>query len=225
MTIGFMALKAMLNIWSLAALALVLPAQVLAADIAVTALFNGKAVIVVDNGRPRTLSVGEITPDGVKLLSATSESAVIEFGGKRQTLLLGQGTRLGGGTPVSTSGQVTLSVGAGGHFWAPGAINGVSIRFLVDTGATSIALSSETAKRIGLDYASGLRVGVRTASGTTTGHRISLDTVRVGDITLTNVEALVLEGRYPQEALLGMSFLSRTQMKRDGDTLTLVRRY
>ena len=202
---------------------LVLPA--FAADIAVTALFNGKAVIVVDNGRPLTLSVGDTTPDGVKLLSATSESAVVEYAGKRQTLLLGQGTRLGAGASAGASGQVTLTVGAGGHFWASGAINGLSVRFLVDTGATSIALSSESAKRLGLDYAAGVRVGVRTASGSTSGHRITLDTVRVGDITLNNVEALVLEGRYPQDALLGMSFLSRTQMKRDGDTLTLVRRY
>jgi len=97
--------------------------------------------------------------------------------------------------------------------------------FLVDTGATSIALSSEAARRMGLNYTSGARVPVRTASAQMTGYKISLDSVRVGDITLNNVEALVLEGRYPEEALLGMSFLSRTQMKRDGDTLTLVRRY
>ena len=204
-----------------------LPLTASAADIAVTALFSGKAVIVVDNGKPRTLSVGTTTPEGVKLVSASSEAAVVEYEGKRQTLLLGQGTRLGAGasSPGAGSGQVTLTVGAGGHFWANGAINGVAIRFLVDTGATSIALSSETAKRLGLNYTAGTRVGVRTANAQTTGFRVMLDSVRVGDITLTNVEAMVLEGRYPEEALLGMSFLGRTQMKRDGDTLTLVRRY
>ena len=212
---------------SLAALLLVLSLAAHATDIAVTALFSGKAVIVVDNGKPRTLSVGDITPEGVKLVSASSESAVVEYAGKRQTLMLGQGTRLGAGIPASgnTVGQVTLSVGAGGHFWANGAINGMTIRFLVDTGATSIALSSDTARRLGLNYTAGARVPVRTASAQMSGYRIALDNVRVGDITLTNVEALVLEGRYPEEALLGMSFLSRTQMKRDGDTLTLVRRY
>lgn len=212
---------------SLAALLLLLPLAARAADISVTALFNGKAVIVVDNGKPRTLSVGDTTPEGVKLVSSSSESAVVEYAGKRQTLLLGQGTRLGAGAPSSggTSGQATLTVGAGGHFWANGAINGVAIRFLVDTGATTIALSGEAAKRLGLNYTAGARVPVRTASAVMSGHRIALDSVRVGDITLTNVEALVLEGRYPEEALLGMSFLGRTQMKRDGDTLTLVRRY
>ena len=209
---------------SLAAL-VAFPAIALCADISVTALFNGKAVIAVDNGKPRMMSVGESTPEGVKLLSANSESAVIEYAGKRQTLLLGQGTRLSVGGAGASNAQVTLTVGAGGHFWAQGAINGVSIRFMVDTGATTIALSGEAAKRLGLNYASGARVPVRTASGVVPAYRITIDNVRVGDIALTNVEGLVLEGRYPEEALLGMSFLSRTQMKRDGDTLTLVRRY
>ena len=208
---------------SLAALLLVSHAQ--AAEVAVTALFSGKAVVTVDSGKPRTLAAGESTPEGVKLISATSESAVVEYAGKRQTLLLGQGTRLGGGTIAPSSGQVTLMVGTGGHFWAQGSINGASVRFMVDTGATAVALSGETAKRIGINYAAGTRVGVRTASASTTGFRVVLDTVKVGDITLNGVEALVLEGRYPEETLLGMSFLSRTQMKRDGDTLTLVRRY
>src|SRR4051794_6296273 len=148
----------MTRISSLAALLLALPASALAADVAVTALFSGKAVVVVDNGKPRTLRVGESTPDGVKLLSASSESAVVEYEGKRQTLLLGQGTRVGAGSIAASSGQVNLTVGAGGHFWAPGAINGVSIQFLVDTGATSVSLSSETAKRLGVSYTNAPRV-------------------------------------------------------------------
>jgi aspartyl protease family protein len=225
MTIGFMWARETARRFSLAAAMVVFPAMAFPADIAVTALFNGKAVIAVDNGKPRTMSAGETTAEGVKLISATSEAAVVEYAGKRQTLLLGQGTRLGGGAPAAATGQVTLTVGAGGHFFATGAINGVSVRFMVDTGATSIALSSDSAKRLGLNYSAGTRVGVRTASAATAGYRIVLDTVRVGDITLNNVEALVLEGRYPEDALLGMSFLSRTQMTRDGDMLTLVRRY
>src|SRR5207237_10455356 len=142
------------------------------------ALFNGKAVIVVDNGKPRTLSAGDTTPDGVRLVSANSEAAVIEYAGKRQTLTLGQGTRLGAaGSASVSSAQVTLSVGAGGHFWAQGAINGVGVRFLVDTGASSIALSSETARRLGVNYLTGARVPVRTASAATTGYRVTLDAV------------------------------------------------
>jgi aspartyl protease family protein len=211
---------------SVAAVLLASACEARAADVSVSALFNGKALVAVDNGKPRMMSVGETSPEGVKLLGATSESAVVEYAGKRQTLLLGQGTRIGpAAAGPGGGGQVVLSAGAGGHFWAEGAINGVAIRFLVDTGATTIALSSDEARRLGVNYTGGARVQVRTANATLTGYRVSLDAVRVGEITLNNVEGIVLEGRYPEEALLGMSFLNRTQMKRDGDTLTLVRRY
>jgi aspartyl protease family protein len=225
MAIGFMFVGRIAGAASVAALLLVTLPEATAADISVSALFNGKALVAVDNAKPRMMSLGEISPEGVRLVGATSESAIVEYAGKRQTLLLGQGTRIGSAAAGPASGQVTLSAGSGGHFWAEGAINGVSIRFLVDTGATTVALSSDAAKRLGLDYIAGTRVAIRTANATLTGYRVSLDAVRIGEITLNNIEAVVLEGRYPEEALLGMSFLNRTQMKRDGDTLTLVRRY
>ncbi|HEY0337115.1 MAG TPA: TIGR02281 family clan AA aspartic protease [Burkholderiales bacterium] len=195
------------------------------ADIAVTALFNGKAVVVVDGGKPRTLALGESTPDGVKLVSANSESAVVEFNGQRQTLRLGQGTRVGASASTERSGQVTLTADARGHFVTTGAINGLSVRFLVDTGATSIALSTSEAKRLGINYLSGQRAYTSTANGTIPIYVLNLDSVRVGDITLNNVEAAVLDGAGLHIALLGMSFLNRMQMKRDGDTLTLLKRY
>ena len=106
-----------------------------------------------------------------------------------------------------------------------GSINGLSVRFLVDTGATSIALSTDEARRLGINYLSGVRAQGSTASGTVPIYRVRLDNVRVGDITLNNVEAAILEGSGLKIALLGMSFLNRTAMKRDGDTLTLTRRY
>jgi aspartyl protease family protein len=195
------------------------------ADIAVTALFSGKAVVVIDNGRPRTLSVGQSTPEGVKLLSANSESAVIEYAGKRQTLLLGQGTRVGSSAPDGGSGQVTLSADSRGHFFANGWINGSAVRFMVDTGASTIALSSDEARRLGVNYLVGSRGFAQTANGRIPIYAVKLDTVRVGDITLNNVDAIVSEGGGLNVALLGMSFLNRMQMKRDGDTLTLLRRY
>jgi aspartyl protease family protein len=195
------------------------------ADIAVTALFNGKAVVVVDGGKPRTLTLGESTPEGVKLLSASSESALVEFNGQRQTLQLGEGTRVAASAVSEGSGQVTLTADAHGHFVTTGTINGVSVRFLVDTGATSIALSTSEATRLGINYLSGRRAYTSTANGTIPVYRLKLDSVRIGDITVNNVEAAVLDGAGLHIALLGMSFLNRMQMKRDGDTLTLVRRY
>jgi aspartyl protease family protein len=203
----------------------VLVAPAGAADISVSALFNGKAVVIIDGGKPRTLSAGQSTPEGVKLVSATSEGAVIEFQGKRQTLGVGQGTRVATAPAESSGGRVILKADGRGHFHTEGWINGVITRFLVDTGATSIAMSSNDARRMGISYTQGTRTGARTASGTVVGYAVKLSTVRIGEITLQNVDAYVLEGDSPHTPLLGMSFLNRTQMNRDGDTLTLVRRY
>jgi aspartyl protease family protein len=211
---------------SLAALVFLLaPLCAHGADIAVTALFNGKAVLVVDGGKPRTLSVGQSTPEGVKLLSASSESALIEFNGQRQTLTTGHATRIGPSGAGAGSGQVTLMADSRGHFITMGAINGMAVRFMVDTGASSVALSVPEAKRLGINYLAGPQGRASTANGTVAAYKVKLDNVRLGDITLTNVEGMVVDGGGLNVALLGMSFLNRTAMKRDGDTLTLVRRY
>ena len=196
-------------------------------DISVAALFPGKAVLVINNGAPRTLSVGQATPEGVRLISADSSSAVIEFQGKRQTLVPGGSGRFGGGgdSSASSSGRVVLSPDARGHYLTLGQINGGTVQFLVDTGATSIALPSADARRLGINYLSGQRGYTETANGKATAYKINLDSVKVGDITLYSVEAVVLEGDGLKIALLGMSFLNRTEMRRDGQTLTLTKRF
>ena len=197
-----------------------------AADIAVSALFNGKAVVVIDGGKPRTLSVGQVTPEGVKLLSASSESAVFEFNGQRQTLTTGQGTRIGAAAPSGGAGQTTLIADSRGHFITTGSVNGVSVQFMVDTGASSIAMSVAEARRLGINYLAGQRGHASTANGVVPMYRVKLDNVRVGEITLNNVDGVVLEGAgLGSYSLLGMSFLNRTQMNRDGDRLTLTRRF
>jgi aspartyl protease family protein len=206
-------------------LLLFLPLQVCSADIAVTALFNGKAVIAVDGGKPRTLSAGQSTPEGIRLVSADSESAVIEFGGKRQTLVLGQGTRVAATAETQGATQVTLTADSRGHFVTMGTINGMSVRFLVDTGASSVAMSTSEARRLGVNYLSGTRSYSSTANGLVPSYRVKLDSVRVGEVTLNNVEGTVVDGAGLNIVLLGMSFLNRMQMKRDGDTLVLVKRY
>ncbi len=198
-----------------------------AADISVVGLFSGRAVVVIDGGKPRTLSVGQATPEGVKLISADSNAAVIEYQGKRQTLAPGSGARYGGGSAPSTGpgSSVTLTADTRGHYQTLGQINGNTVQFLVDTGATSIAISSGQARQLGINYLSGARGYTETANGRAAAYRITLDTVKVGDITLHAVEAVVLEGDGLKIALLGMSFLNRTDMKRDSQSLTLTRRY
>ena len=183
-------------------------------------------MLIVDGGKPRMLSVGQTTPEGVKLISATSEAAVVEYKGQRQTLAVGQGTRVGPVASADAAGRVTLIADSRGHFLANGSINGLSIRFLVDTGASTIALSTDDARRLGINYLNGERGYAGTANGPVLMYRVRLDNVRVGDITLSNVEAGVSDGlKGSPYALLGMSFLNRTQMNRDGDRLTLTRRY
>lgn len=211
----------------LAALLLLTASMAHANDISVAALFPGKAVLVVNGGAPRTISVGQSTPEGIRLISADSSSAVIEFQGKRQTLTPGGSGRFGGGSATARggSGTVTLTPDARGHYLTLGQINGGTVQFLVDTGATAIAIPSADARRLGINYLNGQRGYTETANGKATAYRISLDTVKVGDITLYNVEAVVLEGDGLKIALLGMSFLNRTEMKRDGQTLTLVKRF
>jgi aspartyl protease family protein len=199
-----------------------------AADLNVVALTSGKAVVSIDGGKPRTLAVGQVSPEGVKLLSATSESAMFEFAGKRQTLVPGQSGVYAAGPPAGDrgGGSIILTADSRGHFIVNGTVNGLSMRFMVDTGASVIALSKEEAARVGINHLEGTRSRVQTANGTMPVYRVKLDSVTVGDIALTNVEAVVIaeEGRLPI-SLLGMSFLNRMEMKRDGDTLTLIRRY
>lgn len=205
---------------------LLAPGVATAADVSVVGLFPNKAVVVIDGGKPRTLSVGQTTPEGVRLISADSESATFEIDGKRETLTPGQrGAIATSAPPASERKKVILTADSRGHFFAIGTINGVSTRFMVDTGATTIALSSVEAKRTGVNYLAGRRVLTQTANGVVPVYRVRLDAVDIGGIRLTNVDAIVIEGEQLPVALLGMSFLNRMEMRREGDTLMLIQRY
>lgn len=195
-----------------------------AADINVMALTAGKAVVVIDGGKPRTLTVGQTTPEKIKLISATSEEAVFEVDGKRRTLTTVQ--TVYATSAASGAQRIVLTSDARGHFFTTAALNGVSMRFMVDTGASMVTISSNDAKRAGISYLSGQRGMIQTANGIVPAYRIKLDTVSVGDITLRNVDGVVLDGNaLGGVGLLGLSFLNRTEMRRDGDTMTLTRRY
>lgn len=201
------------------------PGAVFAVDkVVLHALFQDKAIVLVDGTR-RVVKAGEATPEGVKLLSTDTreETAELEFNGRREVLRLGV---VAAAFASAARGSVTLYAESSGHFHADGAINGVPVRFLVDTGATSIALSSAAAKRIGIDYRRLGRAGVAsTAGGIVRTYNLKLDKVQVGDITLYGVEAGVIEGQFPSEVLLGMSFLGQVDMTRDGARLTMEQRF
>ncbi|OYW25508.1 MAG: aspartyl protease [Hydrogenophilales bacterium 12-63-5] len=192
-----------------------------ATSISVVGLFKDKAIVSIDGGKPRTLSAGQ-TIQGVKLVSADSDSASFDIEGKRRTL--GMGQSFAGGTATDSRPSISLTADARGHFAATGALNGYPVTFLVDTGATAIAISAAEAKRIGLDYRSGQAVGVGTAAGVVPAWRVKFNTVKVGGISVNQVDGMVVETGL-NVPLLGMSFLNRMEMKRDGQTMTLTQRY
>jgi len=204
-------------------LLIALPAVAGAADISLFALFKDKAILLVDGTR-RVLTIGTESPEGVKLVSTDTqaEEAEVELKGKRETLRLGVVYSAFQG---AANESVTLFADTKGFFHAQGSINGAAVTFLVDTGASTIAINSATAKRAGIDYAKGRAGTARTASGHTPMYSVQLDTVKVGDIVLRNVEAGVIVGPQPETPLLGMSFLNALEMRRDGNKMELTRRY
>lgn len=194
----------------------------------VLALFEDQALLHVD-GHNRMLSVGETSPEGVKLLEADAQRAVVSIDGREETLNLGMVTTFPGGSgDVSPTwdgpDKLTLWEEDDGFFYANGSINGSSVRFLVDTGANTIALNRRLAERVGVDYLQGRKGVATTASGVTPMYLVTLDRVSIGEIALRDVEAGVLLGDHPDIPLLGMSFLGKLDMVREGDRLELKRR-
>jgi aspartyl protease family protein len=195
-----------------------------ATDVNVIGLFPGKAVLVIDRGAPRTISVGQRTPEGVLLVSVDSSAAVVELEGKRERIEMGQHFE----SAAMSGSRTTATVPADdrGHFQVDGAVNGAHMRFLVDTGATLVSFSTAEAQRMGVDYRSGRRsVAVMADGRRVNAYTVKLDSVSVGGMTLFNVDASVHEGGATGYGLLGMSFLSRTEMRREGPNLTLTKRY
>lgn len=200
-----------------------LPAFALAQSVAMSGSLGDKALLVID-GAPRTVAAGS-TVAGVKVIRVSGSETVVEVGGKRQTLQLGGAqVNLGGAASAGGGTQIVLAAGSGGHFVTQGSINGRAVRFVVDTGATNVAMSEAEARRIGVDFSRGQRGMVRTANGDVVAHRVSLREVRIGDVTVYNVDATVVPS--PMDIiLLGNSFLSRFQMKREADVLVLDKRF
>lgn len=203
------------------ALGLALLGQAGAQTVGLAGLTAGKALLVVDGAAPRFLSPGQ-TLQNVRLLSVTDQEAVVEREGQRQTLRLGESpVSL---APAAVDRRIVLSADNGGHFSAQGNINGKTVLFLVDTGATALTLSEAEARHLGLNLAAAERVRVRTANGELTGHRLTLEQVRLGQHVSYNVAAVVLPAPMPF-VLLGNSFLARFDLRRENDRMILEPRY
>ena len=190
----------------------------------VVGLFNGKAVVIINGSKPITMSVGKTTADGVKLMSADSKTATFLIEGKQKTLGMGQAVSVAS-AQSSANSSVNLYANPQGHFLGDMQINGATLKFLVDTGATTIAINSGDAKYANIDYKRGEQVQMSTANGLVIGYRIHLNTIKIGGIVMNQVEATVLEGGFPQVVLLGMSVLNRMEIKRDQNIMTLTKKF
>ncbi|MDI1362736.1 TIGR02281 family clan AA aspartic protease [Methylotenera sp.] len=189
----------------------------------IVGLFSNKAVLMINGGKPKTLSVGQ-TSDGVKLISADSQAATLQIEGSTKRLGMGQAASVAGKSSGGSASAV-LYADSQGHFVSDCQINGASLKFILDTGATTVAMNSGDAKFANIDYKRGEPVQVSTANGVVTAYRVTIATLKIGRITLSQVDASVLEGGSPSVVLLGMSALNRLDMKREDIALTLTKKY
>lgn len=191
-------------------------------QVQVVGLFPNAAVLLVD-GQRKLVRAGQVGPGGVEVVSADSRGAVLRVNGVQQRYELSREYGGAGGYAApSERAQVSIAKGAGGHYWVAGSINGQGVQFMVDTGATSIAMNDSQARSLNIDYrVVGQPMVVSTASGTERAWRIQLDSVKIGALNVLGVEAVVLEGGSPTQALLGMSFLSRVGWREEQGVLVL----
>ncbi|MSQ69276.1 MAG: TIGR02281 family clan AA aspartic protease [Gammaproteobacteria bacterium] len=207
-----------------AGLSLLPIAGVLAAEpalkIVVQALFPDRAVLEIQ-GRRRVLLRGETSPEGVRLVAADAAHATLEVGGAIFTADLDAhiSSQV---APRIPARSVRLVEASDGQFYVEGSINGNAMRFVVDTGASTIALNANAAKRLGLLYrVDGTPLQVETAAGPVRAYALRLRNVKIQSISLNEVDAVVIDGAYPTVTLLGQSLLRRLDMARSDNVLEL----
>lgn len=193
------------------------------ASVAVNGLLGDKALISVNGAPAKVMRVGE-SLQGVRLVSVQGDQVVIEEAGQRRSIGIGLGSS-GSASTGGANAKVVLMADGRGQFSAQGTVNGANVHFLVDTGASVVVLPASVAKRAGLSLDQAEVTMVSTANGTTRARRVLINTLKVGGVTANLVSALVMEDGQLPVALLGMSFLNRTNMKREGDQLVLTQRY
>lgn len=196
-----------------------------ARQIVLQGILGSKALLLVD-GQRQMMSVKDAAKQGVRVLRIAEEQVDVEVDGKRRRLRLGGSRSVTGRYKVRQNAEVIISKNNHGMYSTVGSINGLPVSFLVDTGATSVAMSAQHAKRLAIDFRmTGEPTFVGTASGVSKAYRVTLDKVTVGGITQHNVKAVVIDGNYPMQVLLGMSFLGQLEIQRDGNLMRLKKKF
>ncbi|MDX1696756.1 MAG: TIGR02281 family clan AA aspartic protease [Thiohalobacterales bacterium] len=192
-------------------------------DIRVVGLFSDRAVVVID-GQRQVLRTGETGPHGVRLISADSEAALLEVDGQRFSASLDG--RITKRKHAARKKEVQVYRNPRGLFTTVGSINGLPVPFLVDTGASTVAMNADMARRLGIDFrVEGEPAMVVTASGRVDAWRVTLDSVKVGDLELRGIDAVVIDGAEPATTLLGMSYLGQLEIENDSQFMTLRLKY
>lgn len=199
--------------------------------VSISGTFGDKALISINGAPARVISAGGQL-DGVRVIGVQGDHVTIEVEGQRRTLKVGLGDAFSARRPppdnarqASGRGSMVLTADARGHFSTQVEVNGASSSFLVDTGASVVTLPSSLARRANIDLERATPITISTANGRTRAYRVVLNTVKVGSLSAHLVEAVVIEDAKLPFALLGMSFLNRMDMHREGDSLTLLQRY
>ena len=193
-----------------------------AMDIQVRMLARGSALLEID-GKQRMLRDGNKSPEGVLLVSSDGKKAVIEVDGKRQALTLTK--RIATNFTTAQKSVVRIASTHGGHYVTPGRINGMPVEFMVDTGATMIAMNYVVAERLGIDYRAGRPIKVNTANGVAQAYEVILSSVSIGDLEVQQIRAAVSSTEFPQVILLGNSYLGKVDMQVDNGVLLLQSRH
>lgn len=206
--------------WLALALAWVaVPGAALAQNVLLSGVLGHKALLVIDGGAPRALGVGQEL-QGVRVIAVEPDRAQVQVGTQQRTLYLGEAPVRVGPAPGR---RVVLQPDSRGHFIERGSINGKAVQFMVDTGASTIAISRTDADRMGLNYKNGAHVQIGTANGTTQGWRVKLESVRLGEVEVSGLDAVITPQAMPF-VLLGNNFLSTFHMTRTGEQMVLERR-
>ncbi len=195
-----------------------------AQTVVLSGMLGAKALLVIDGAAPRSLAPGE-THRGVKVVSTQGDHAILEIDGKRESMRVGDAP-VSVGTPVraGTGARIVVSASSGGHFVIQGQVNSRPAQFLVDTGASSVGIGVADAERMGLKYKQGQAVEVATANGVARGWQVRLSSIRLNDVEVRDVDAVVTPFAMPF-VLLGNSYLAHFQMTRTNEQLVLEKRF
>lgn len=191
-------------------------------DIQVNGLFSGSAVLVI-NGKQRLLKQGQTSPEGVTLLESNSQRAILLVDGMRLTL--GLSDHISASFQAAEKAEVRIPRADNGHYYVSGYINGRPVDFMVDTGASAIAMNMHDAQRLGVNFRRGVKGSASTAGGIVDAYHVDIDKLSIGNITVHQVRATVVIGHFPVQVLLGNSFLSQIEMSEEAGVLVMRKKY